>query len=210
MAETGSPGGAGATLGMTPLSRRTLLQLAGLGAFPTLARIESAPMDWDLLLHEQAAQRPPALFRADERALVAAMCDAILPRTDTLGALDVAVPAFVEFIAAEWMTEAERTEFRDGLAALEAHAVAQHGRSWPALDAAQRMAELDWAARPEEPDHPARRAYRRLRGHALHGYLTSERVQREVLKVNITPGRYRGDVPVARGGANRGGDGHAH
>lgn len=195
---------------MTTLSRRTLLQLAGLGAFPALARAESAPMDWDHLLHEQAAERPPTLFRADERALVAAMCDAIIPRTDTLGALDVAVPAFVEFITAEWMTEAERAEFREGLAALEAHAVARYGRTWPALDAAQRMAELDWAALPEEPDLPARKAYRRLRGHALHGYLTSERVRREVLKVNVTPGRYRGDLPVAGAAATRGENGHAH
>lgn len=182
---------------MTTLSRRALLQLAGLAALPSLARAESAPDDWDALLHEQAAQRPPTLFRADERALVAAMADAIIPRTDTPGALDVAVPAFVEFITAEWMTESERTEFREGLAALDAHAVAGYARTWPALDPVQRMGELDWAAMPLDQNLPAKRAYRRLRGHVLHGYLTSERVRREVLKINITPGRYRGDVPVA-------------
>lgn len=191
---------------MTSLSRRALLQLAGLAALPSLARAESAPDDWDADLHAQAAQRPATLFRADERALVAAMSDAILPRTDTPGALDVGVPAFIEFITAEWMTETERTEFRAGLAALEAHAVAGYGRTWPALDPVQRMGELDWAALPMEPDHPARRAYRRLRGHALHGYLTSERVRREVLKVNITPGHYRGDVPVTQ----RAEVGHGH
>ena len=191
---------------MTSLSRRALLQLAGLAALPSLARAEAAPDDWDADLHAQAAQRPATLFRADERALVAAMSDAILPRTDTPGALDVGVPAFIEFITAEWMTETERTEFRAGLAALEAHAVAGYGRTWPALDPVQRMGELDWAALPMEPDHPARRAYRRLRGHALHGYLTSERVRREVLKVNITPGHYRGDVPVTQ----RAEVGHGH
>lgn len=181
---------------MTTLSRRALLQLAGLAALPSLARADAAPEGWDLLVHEQAARRPPSLFRDDERALVAAMADAIIPRTDTPGALDVGVPAFVEFITAEWMTETERREFREGLAALQAHAVAGYGLSWPALDPVQRMGELDWAALPMEPDHPARRAYRRLRGHVLHGYLTSERVRREVLKVNITPGHFHGDVPV--------------
>ena len=191
---------------MTSLSRRALLQLAGLAALPSLARADAAPDDWDADLHAQAAQRPATLFRADERALVAAMSDAILPRTDTPGALDVGVPAFIEFITAEWMTDTERTEFRAGLAALEAHAVAGYGRTWPALDPVQRMGELDWAALPMEPDHPARRAYRRLRGHALHGYLTSERVRREVLKVNITPGHYRGDVPVTQ----RAEVGHGH
>ena len=191
---------------MTSLSRRALLQLAGLAALPSLARADAAPDDWDADLHAQAAQRPATLFRADERALVAAMADAILPRTDTPGALDVGVPAFIEFITAEWMTEAERTEFRAGLAALEAHAVAGYGRTWPALDAVQRTGELDWAALPIDPEHPARRAYRRLRGHALHGYLTSERVRREVLKVNMTPGHYRGDVPVTQ----RAEAGHGH
>ena len=63
---------------MTTLSRRALLQLAGLAALPSLARADSAPEDWDEFLHEQAAQRPPSLFRADERALVAAMADAIM------------------------------------------------------------------------------------------------------------------------------------
>ncbi len=191
---------------MTTLSRRAVIQLAGLAALPSLARADAAPDGWDDTLHEQAAQRPPTLFRSDERALVAAMADAIIPRTDTPGALDVAVPAFVEFITAEWMTEAERTEFRAGLAALEAHAVAGYGRAWPALDPVQRMGELDWAASPIDADQPAKRAYRRLRGHVLHGYLTSDRVRREVLKVNSWPGAYRGDVPLA---AARGG-GHAH
>ena len=115
---------------MTDLSRRALLQLAGLAALPSFARPEGASEGWELLVHEQAAQRPPAFFRPDERALVAAVADAILPRTDTPGALDVAAPAFVEVIAAEWMKDTERTEFRDGLAAFEAHAVAAYGVRW--------------------------------------------------------------------------------
>lgn len=191
---------------MSTLSRRALLQLAGLAALPSLARAEGAPDGWESLVHEQAAQRPPTLFRPEERALVSAVADAVLPRTDTPGALDVGVPAFVELITAEWMSERERTEFREGLAAFEAHAVAAYGRRWPALDQVQRMGELDWASMELDAATPAKRAYRRLRGHVLHGYLTSERVRREVLRVNITPGLYRGDVPVT---APRGG-GHGH
>lgn len=191
---------------MTTFSRRALLQLAGLAALPSLARAEGATDGWERLVHAQAAQQPPRLFRPDERALVAAVADAILPRTDTPGALDVNVPAFVELITAEWMSEAERTEFRDGLAAFERHAVDGYGLRWPALDPVQRLGELDWASSALDAGVPAKRAYRRLRGHVLHGYLTSERVRREVLKVNITPGHYRGDVPVTQ----RAEVGHGH
>lgn len=192
---------------MTALSRRSLLQLAGLAALPTLARAQGAPEGWERLVHAQASRQPPRLFRPDERALVAAVADAILPRTDTPGALDVGVPAFVELLAAEWMSVAERDEFRDGLAAFERHAIAGYGLRWPALDAVQRAGELDWAASALDADVPAKRAYRRLRGHVIHGYLTSERVRREVLRVRIIPGEYRGDVPVRGAGT---GAAHGH
>ncbi|MBK7906166.1 MAG: hypothetical protein IPJ78_06310 [Gemmatimonadetes bacterium] len=74
---------------------------------------------------------------------------------------------------------------------------------WPALGADEREREFAFLEDTRDPALEERRTYRRLRGHLLHGYLTSERVRREVLKVNITPGHYRGDVPVAvRGGGD--------
>lgn len=184
------------------LSRRALLQLAGLAALPTLARADSVAEGWEELVHERARHAPPSPLRDDERALISAIADGIVPRTDTPGALDVGAVGFVEVIVAEWMTEAELIEFRGGLAAIDRHAVSAHGRSWPALDHAAREVEFSFLEDTADPAREERRAYRRLRGHVLHGYLTSERVRREVLRVSITPGHYRGDVPVvaARGG----------
>ena len=183
------------------LSRRALLQLVGLAALPSLARAEAIGDDWEETIHARALDSPPSPLRADERALISAIADGVVPRTDTPGALDVGAVGFVEVLVAEWMTEAELIEFRGGLAAIDRHAVNAHGRSWPALDAAQREAEFAFLEDTRDPALEERRTYRRLRGHVLHGYLTSERVRREVLKVNIVPGHYRGDVPVAaRGG----------
>lgn len=183
------------------LSRRALLQLAGLAALPSLARAETAADGWEEFVHARVLDAPPSPLRDDERALISAIADGIIPRTDTPGALDVGAVGFVEVIVAEWMTEAELIEFRGGLAAIDRHAVSAHARSWPALDMAQREAEFAFLEDTSDPALEDRRAYRRLRGHVLHGYLTSERVRREVLKVNLTPGHYRGDVPVpARGG----------
>lgn len=183
------------------LSRRALLQLAGLAALPSLARAETAADGWEATIHARALDAPPSPLRADERALISAIADGIIPRTETPGALDVGAVGFVEVIVAEWMTEAELIEFRGGLAAIDRHAFTAHARSWPALDAAQRESELTFLEDTSDAGREEQRAYRRLRGHLLHGYLTSERVRREVLKVNLTPGHYRGDVPVAaRGG----------
>lgn len=151
---------------------------------------------WAATAHARASSAPPALFRADERALVSAVADLILPRTDTLGALDVGVPAFIEVIIADWMTDAERREFRAGLVAMDLHAVETQGHAWPALDPEQRAQEMEWLDDASDPSLPARSGYRRLRGFVLHGYLTSERVQKSVLKTQIIPGRFEGCVPM--------------
>lgn len=177
-------------------TRRAALQTLAALTIPTLARAAGAGADWGSAAHARASARAPALFHADERAAVAAISDAILPRTDTPGALDVGVPAFVEFITAEWMTEGERASLREGIADLDAHAMAAHGRAWPALDAAEQAAELGWAESAAGEPTPGQRAFRRLKSYVLHGYFTSERVQREVLRTDITPGRYFGCNPL--------------
>jgi hypothetical protein len=166
-----------------------------MAALPSVARA-TAPDTWAGRAHARAAAASPGLFQPDERALVAAVADLILPRTDTPGALDVRVPAFVEVITADWMTDDERAEFRGGLAAMDLHALETHGRAWPALDAVEAAQEMRWLDSATDPSIPARRGYRRLRGFVVHGYLTSERVQKEVLRTEIVPGRYQGCAPL--------------
>jgi hypothetical protein len=180
------------------LSRRAALQVLGAAALPAVVRAD-VPGDEEaraLMRRVEFAPAQGSLFRADERATVAAIADAVLPRTETPGALDVGVPAFVELIAADWMTDAERAAFRDGLAALDAHAVATAGRAWPALDEASRVSEAAWAEGSEERALPAKAAFRRLKGLTVQGWFASERVQREVLRTIITPGRYHGCAPI--------------
>ncbi|MFM8567328.1 MAG: gluconate 2-dehydrogenase subunit 3 family protein [Gemmatimonadota bacterium] len=190
------------------ITRRALLQLAGLSLLPALAQADDAAFDaWAEKIHAATRQPRSTSLTADERATVAAMVDGILPRTDTPGALDVGVPAFIDVIVADWMTAAERDEFRAGLTALDARARAAYGIRWSALDPVQRDGELAWAERPADAAHVAKKAYRRLKGLALHGYLTSERVRKEVLKVNITPGHFRGAVPITAAPST---GGHAH
>lgn len=178
------------------LTRRAALQVLGAAALPVAARAATPTDDEARALARRAALSPSRIFQGAERATVAAVADAILPRTDSIGALDAGVPAYIEFITAEWMNESERTAFRTGLAALESHAVATEGQAWPALDSAAQLREATWAENPEERNLPAKAAFRRLKGLTVQGYFVSERVQKEVLRTNITPGRYFGCTPI--------------
>jgi gluconate 2-dehydrogenase gamma chain len=185
-----------------PLSRRTLLQAAGIVALPRAATAATAATPdaaWTARAHERiahsSAHSSARALADDERVVLSAVADALLPRTETPGALDVGVPAFVELLIGEWASDDDRRLMRDGLRDLEAHAVATQGRGWATLDAAQREAEIAWGERSDPEPRRGQRAFRRLKGWITHGWLTSERVQKDVLRVNIVPGAYDGCAP---------------
>jgi hypothetical protein len=142
-------------------------------------------------------------------ALVGAVGDTILPRTDTPSATDVAVPAFVNVIVGENYAEAQRTQFLAGLDAFDAKARSDAGSSFADLSPAARgsfIESIEAAPRNAEPA----RTYWRLKGLVLHGYFTSERVSKEVLHTEIMPGRFDGSAPMRVPAAKSSGEEHHH
>ena len=121
-------------------------------------------------------------------ALVGRICDVVLPRTNTPGALDVRVPAFIDALVGESWIEADQVEFRAGLDALAAHVGDADGERLTA-----RIEELE--DRPDRRADPVR-TYWQLKGLIVHGYFTSEPVMTRVLRTEIMPGRFDGAAPV--------------
>ena len=142
-------------------------------------------------------------------ALVGAIGDTILPRTDTPSATDVAVPAFVNVIVGENYTDAQKAQFLAGLDAFGAKAKSDAGSSFVDLSASARgsfIEAVEAAPRNGEPS----RTYWRLKGLVLHGYFTSERVSKDVLHIEIMPGRFDGSAPMRVPAAKTSGEEHRH
>jgi gluconate 2-dehydrogenase gamma chain len=164
------------------MERRDLLRAIGSAAALSLLPSEEALAAWTRVASGRA---PLAGLSAAHLARIAAIADTILPRTDTPSATDVGVPAFVDVIVSENYTDDERTLFVANLDAID-----------PAsLDAIE--AQTDRAQQPA-------RTYWRLKGLVVHGYFTSERVMKDVLKAQVMPGRFDGNapMPLVRRGAN--------
>ena len=128
-------------------------------------------------------------------ALVGAIADTIIPRTDTPGANDVGVPAFVNVIVGENYAEQTRAAFVAGLDAIEAHAKSSAGSALVELAPAARaslIASIEDGDRGSDPG----RTYWRLKGLVVHGYFTSEPVMKNVLKFEIMPGKFDGAAPM--------------
>jgi hypothetical protein len=127
-------------------------------------------------------------------AIAGAVADRILPRTDTPGAADVGVPAFIDRLYGEFMTPAERQMLTDGLEAVDAAARIAHGSGFSTLTADRQDALLRTIARAEEGKPSG--FFRLIRSATILGYFTSEQVGRNVLHYDPVPGRYDGCVPI--------------
>jgi hypothetical protein len=172
-----------------PLTRRAALQRAA-----ALLGVVVCPSAFTHALRAQSDADAPSSLTAAQLALVAALADRLLPRTDTPGALDVGVPAFVDRLHGAFLSTEERAALDAALVYFEVTAQARHGHAFAGLDAAQQDAVLTStaAATGAEREH-----FLRIRELTIVGYFTSEIVGKEVLHFEPVPGRYQPCIPIA-------------
>lgn len=91
--------------------------------------------------------RPNALTQAklspDQVEQLAWVCETIIPRTDTPGAMDAAVPEFVLNMVNDWLSTDERKVFLEGLAELQSLSAQEHSAKFAELETQQRIALLE-------------------------------------------------------------------
>lgn len=161
------------------LTRRDIIQnlavLLGASALPAsaLAAVRGA-----------APALPVPTFR-----LLTAVADALMPRTDTPGAVDAGVPDLFDALLTNWAAPATRTAV---LAALNAIDAAAGPRGFVALPAKERTTLL--AA--HDAAHFAEPAYNRLRELLLVLYYCSEPGATVELRYEHAPGAYEPSLPI--------------
>jgi hypothetical protein len=187
------------------MERRDLLR-----AFGAATALALLPHDSVAAWARVASGLRPADGLTDAQlALIGALADTIIPRTDTPGATDVAVPSFVNIIVTENYSDAERSAFEAGLDAIDAHAKSARGASFTDLQPDVRAAVVDAIEAASDRRVEPNRTYWRLKGLIVHGYFTSEPVMKRVLKVEIMPGKFDGAAPMPhRASHSEGGNAH--
>jgi hypothetical protein len=183
------------------VERRDLLRALGAAAAFTLMP-RTAQSAWETVA--AAPHAPPRALTGDRADLVASLADAIIPRTDTPSATDVGVPAFIDVIVADYDEPDERATFLSGIDLIGARLRRGDATSFAELSAGSQKALLDALDQPADRQAPDARAWSRLKGLVVHGYFTSERVQKDVLKTVVMPGRFDGNAPMKTAGAANG------
>jgi hypothetical protein len=142
---------------------------------------------------------------AGEMKTVAVISDHIIPRTDTPGATDVGVPAFVDRMMANYYQDSERKAMRAGLALIDKDAQAAHGMIFVALTSDQQVEMLKRYDREAYEHAQANRGNAKADRHVFGmlkelttlGYFTSEPGATKALKYAAVPGPYKGDIPFS-------------
>lgn len=196
------------------LDRRELLHRASLllgGAISTaaatgiLAGCVATPQDGMDLSQTISAG---SFFTGAEMATVVAMADQIIPKTDTPGAIDVGVPAFIDRMLSGYYQQRERDIMREGLKLADRNAQLQRGVNFAQLTSSEQVAlmrrydrdQYDYtranANTQNAPPHP----FRLMKELTILGFCTSEAGATRLMYYNQNPGPYRGDLPLSEVG----------
>ena len=126
------------------MDRRQFIQAAAL----LVAGAKTAPASWALSEEQRVflASQPDYLDRGPldfftdvQRAAITTAAELTIPATDTPGAIDAGVPRFIELMVRDWLNDAERGLFMEGLEDLLQRA----GGNFAALDTAAQLALLE-------------------------------------------------------------------
>ena len=184
---------------MAFLDRRDLL--AGAGALFGAELV--APLAKALAAEQSAAEARPGLmvihtaFTADQRTLVAAISERIVPTTDTPGAIAAGVPAFIEMMVADWYEPTERNDFMTGLGVFEGYSRVQFGRPFATIATEEQDLLLTQAMMGKISGLPGH-FFEQCRQLTILGYYTSEVGCKQERVYVPVPGRYDGKYPYAQ------------
>ena len=170
------------------ISRREAIRRAALAAGVMLST------EWLSIVDGVRPAAQATRLSAAQASLAGAIADRIIPRTDTPGAADVGVPAFIDLLYGDFMTPAEQKLLTDGLDGVEAAAKSAHSASFASLAADRQDALLRGIAKAEEGREQG--FFRLIKSATILGYFTSEPVGRNVLHYDPVPGSYDGCVPI--------------
>ena len=151
----------------------------------------------------------PVFLSKEQGAVMAEVAEIIIPRTDTPGAKDAGVPAFIDTMLKDVYEDADRQRFVAGLKAFDDAARTAHGKGFVELPKAQQTelvrkfhdealaTELALETRPAYLQRPFILMAKEL---TLLGFFTSEPGATQVLQYAAVPGSFKGCVPLAQAG----------
>ncbi len=148
----------------------------------------------------------PEFLSQDQGVIVSQVAEIIIPKTDTPGAKDAGVPAFIDQMLKEVYSEEDQKRFTDGLKAFDDEARTAYGDAFADLGEGQQTEFVkkthDAAIEAEKNTNPAppRPFILMMKELTMLGFFTSEPGATQVLQYEAVPGSYKGCIPLSEAG----------
>jgi len=169
-----------------------------------LGGVVSAPAALAILQGCSAKETPAnaaaswKFLSADEGTLVSAIAATLIPKTETSGALEAGVPAFIDVVLEAVYPKDAQDRFKAGAAEFSAAAKAAKGKAFPDLAANEReeylKASLEQALAGERDPKPFVLMVREL---TLLGFFSSKVGIEENMEYVAVPTVFHGCVPLS-------------
>ena len=190
------------------MQRRDFLQISLM-----LGGITASGLARALVSTEGEAPPSQRMLASGQQAQIAVLAELVIPRTDTPGAVDAGVPAFIEQILSGWYTDTEYRIFIEGLDTLEREAQQRFGAAYVRCSEAQQSQLLaeqevhanDWLRlHPLQQGSPADKPvidqaapfFNKLKELVVVGYYTSEKAAQSEMIYLPVPNAYRGEATL--------------
>ena len=172
------------------VTRRDMLKLTATAAISiplvgmssaASAATESAAAQW----------KAPLFFTRDEFVMVDEISELIIPTDEhSPGARAAQCAAYIDARLAESWTDEPKTEWRDGLKAIDAVSQEMHGKPFMQATPDQRISVLTRiSANEKDPQKPEEKFFREIKARTAHAYYTSKiGIHQEM--------EYKGNVPI--------------
>jgi Gluconate 2-dehydrogenase subunit 3 len=191
-APTGQPNAdGGASNDDYNVTRREMLKLTATAAI-SIPLVGLADKTADAATASATAQwKAPLFFTREEFAMVDEISELIIPTDEhSPGARAAGCAAYIDARLAESWTDAPKTQWRDGLKAVDAVSQEMHGKPFMQATPEQRINVLTAISKNEkDPKKPEERFFREIKSRTAHAYYSSKiGIHQEM--------QYKGNVPI--------------
>ena len=170
---------------------QSLIALSAVGGLAACGAAEDAPSG------QVSGPVAPGVFNAAEMALIAAVAQTIIPKTETAGAVQAGVPAKLQDLATNWGDSAFQQYWRDGLAALGTALTSADGMTFESMSPSEREAALMAYDASVYSGAVENGFYRDFKATVVQSYYMSEPGATEELAYEPVPGEWIGCVPLS-------------
>ena len=137
-----------------------------------------------------------SLLSADQGAILAAVVETIIPKTDTPGAAELGVDKFVQKMVTDCYDKKAQAGLASGISNLDEKSIQNFGKSFSGASGAQKMQLLKDLEKSSDANSKA--FFGMVKNLTIQGYMNSEYVMTNITHYEMIPARYHGCVPVKR------------